>query len=170
MWELDYKESWVLKNWCFWTVVLEEALESPLDCKEIQPVNLKGNQPWIIVGRTNAEAETPVFWPSDLNRWLIGKVPDVGKDWGQKEKKVSENEMAEWAHQCNGHELGQTSGDGEGQGGLACCSPRGRNQSDTTGRLKIKSRKWNTYKVFSWWETAGLKWLRPGPPSSNSRG
>ena len=114
MWELDCEESWVPKNWCFWTMVLEESLESPLDCKEIQPVNLKGNQPWIIVGRTNAEAETPVFWPSDLNRWLIGKVPDVGKDWGQKEKKVSENEMAEWAHQCNGHELGQTLGDGEG--------------------------------------------------------
>ena len=114
MWELDYKESWVPKNWCFWTVVLEETLESPLDCKEIQPVNLKGNQPWIIVGRTNAEAETPVFWLSDSNSWLIGKVPDVGKDWGQKKKRVSENETAEWPHWCNGHELGQTLGDGAG--------------------------------------------------------
>ena len=93
-----------------WTVVLEKTPESPLDSKEIKSVNLKGNQPWIHIGKTDAEAETPVFWSSDANNWLIEKVPDAGKDWGQKEKRASEDEMAGWYHQCNGHELGQTSG------------------------------------------------------------
>ena len=93
MWELDHKEGWVLKNWCFWTVVLEKTLESPLDCKEIQPVNPKGNQPWIFIGRTDAEAETPILWPPDEKTWLIGKDPDAGKDWGQKEKGTTEDEM-----------------------------------------------------------------------------
>ena len=104
------------------------------DSKEIKPVNLKGNQPWILVGRTDAEAEVPVFWSSDMNSWLIGKVPDAKKDWGQK-KKASEDEMAGWLHQCNGHELGQTWGDGKGQGGLVYCSPWGLKESDTTGQL-----------------------------------
>ena len=103
----------------------------PLDSKEIKPVNLKGNQPWIL-GRTDAEAEAPVFWSSDENSRLIGKVPDAGKDWGQKEKRVSEDEMARWYHWCNGHELGQTSGDGEGQGDLVRCSPLGCKQLDVT--------------------------------------
>ena len=102
---------------------------------EIKPVNLKRSQPWILTGRTDAEAETPEFWSSDANSWLIGKVPHAGKDWGQKEKRVSEYEMAGWHHQCNGHELGQTPGNGEGQGGLACCSPWGHKELDTTGRL-----------------------------------
>ena len=106
-----------------------------LDSKEIKPVNLKGDQPWIFTGRTDAEAEAPVFWPSDANRQLIGKVPDAGNDWGQKEKMVSEDEMAEQHHWCNGQELGQTRGDGEGQGSLMCCSPWDHKDSDVTGQL-----------------------------------
>ena len=96
------------KNWCFWTLVLEKILESPLDCKEIKPVNLKGNQPWTLIRRIDVEAEAPVFWSSDANCWLTGKVPDAGKDWRQKEKRASENEMTGWHHQCNGHEFRQT--------------------------------------------------------------
>ena len=92
MWELDYKESWALKNWCFWTVVLEKTLESPLDCK-IQPVHPKGNQFWIFIGKTDAEAETPILWPPDTNNWLIWKDPDAGKDWRREEKGLTENEM-----------------------------------------------------------------------------
>ena len=108
------------KNWGLQNVVLEKTPASLLDLKEIKPV--KGNQPWILVGRTDSEAEALVFWSSDANSRLLGKVPDAGKDWGQKEKRASEDEVAGWHHQCNGHELGQTSEDGEGQGGLACCS------------------------------------------------
>ena len=92
-WELDYKESWAPKNWCFWTVVLEKTLESPLDCKEIQPVHPKGSQPWIFIGRTDAEAETPVLWPPNAKNWLLGKDPDAGKDWRWKEKGTTEDEM-----------------------------------------------------------------------------
>ena len=99
MWELDYKESWALKNWCFWTVVLEKTLESPLDSKEIQPVHPKGNQTWIFIGRTDAEAETPILWPPDVKNWLIGKDADVGKDWWQEEKGTTEDEMVGWHHQ-----------------------------------------------------------------------
>ena len=105
MWELDYKESWVLKNWCFWTVVLEKTLESPLDCKEIQPVHLKGDQSWIFIGRTDAEAETPILWPPDAKNWLIGKDCDAGKYWRQEEKGTTEDEMVGWHHQLNGHEF-----------------------------------------------------------------
>ena len=104
MWELDCKESWVLKNWCFWTGVGEEC-ECPLDCKEIQPVHPLGNQCWIFIGRTGAEAETPILWPPDVKNWLIGKDPDAGKDWRQKEKGMTEDEMVEWHHQCDGHEF-----------------------------------------------------------------
>ena len=93
MWELDYKESWALKNWCFWTVVAEKTLESPLDCKEIQPVHPKGNHSWIFTGRTDAEAQTPILWPPDVKNWLIGKDPDGGKDWRQEEKETTEDEM-----------------------------------------------------------------------------
>ena len=132
---LDHKEGRTWKNWCLWTVVLEKAPESPLDSKEITPVKIQGNQLWILVGRTDAKAETPVFWSSDANSWLIAKVPDAGKDWGQKEKSMSEDEMAGWHYQCNGHELGQTLRDGEGQRGLVCCSPWGHKESDTTGWL-----------------------------------
>ena len=121
MWELNYIESWVPKNWCFWTVVLEKMPESPLDFKEIQPVHPKGNQSWMFIGRTDAEAEAPVLWPSDAKKWFTGKDPDAGKDWRQK-KRVTEDEMVGWHHQFNGHELGQTLGDGEGQEGLVWCS------------------------------------------------
>ena len=105
MWELDYKESWVPKNWCFWTVVLEKTLESPLDCKEIQPVHPKGNHSWIFIERTDVEAETPILWPPDANSQLIGKDPDAGKDWGQEEKGATEDEMVGWHHKLNGHEF-----------------------------------------------------------------
>ena len=105
MWELDYKKSWVLKNWCFWTVVLEKTLESPLDCKEIQSVHPKGDQSWIFIGRTDDEAETPILWPPDAKSWLIGKDPDAGKDWGQ-EKGTIEDEMVGWHHRLNGHKFG----------------------------------------------------------------
>ena len=115
------------------TVVLKKTPESPLDSKEMKPVNLKGYQPWILIGKTDSEA--PVFWSPDANSRLIEKVLDTGKDWEQKEKRVSEDEMAGWQHWCNGHELQQTPGDGEGQEGLACCGPRGHKESDMTGRL-----------------------------------
>ena len=127
MWELDHKEGWALKNWCFWTVVLEKTLERPLDSKEIKLVNPKGNQPWIFIGRTDAEAETPVLWLPDMKSQLIGKDPGAGKDCRQEEKGVTEDEMVGWHHRFNGHEFGQTSGDSEGQGSLACCSPQGSN-------------------------------------------
>ena len=105
MWELDYKESWVPKNWCFWTVVLKKTLESPLDCKEIQPVLPKGHQSWIFIERYDAEAETPILWPPDAKNWLTGKDPDAGKDWRQEEKAMTEDEMVGWHHWLNGHEF-----------------------------------------------------------------
>ena len=120
--KLDHKESWALKNWCFWTVVLEKTLESPLDCREIQPVNPKENQSWIFIRRTDAEAETPILWLPDVNNWLIGKDPDAGKDWGQEEKGMTEDEMVGWHHRLNGHGFGWTPGVGDGQGGLAAKS------------------------------------------------
>ena len=115
MWELDHQEGWEPKNWCFWTVGLEETLESPLDCKEVQPVHPRGNQPWIPTGRTDAEAEAPILWPADSKSRLIGKDPDAGEDWGQEEKGVTEDQMVGWHHQLNGHEFEQTLGDSEGQ-------------------------------------------------------
>ena len=105
IWELEHKKSWALKNWCFWTVVLEKTLKSPLDCKEIQPVNPKENQSWIFIGRTDAEAETLILWPSDAKNWLIRKDPDAGKDWRQEEKGTTEDEMVGWHHRLNGHEF-----------------------------------------------------------------
>ena len=105
MWELDYKESWVLKNWCFWTVVLEKTLESLLDCKEIQPVHPKGNQSWIFIGRTDADTETPTLWPPDAKNWLIGQDPDAGEDWRQEDKRMTEDEMVERHHWCDGHDF-----------------------------------------------------------------
>ena len=104
MWELDCEESWVLKNWCFWTVGLENTLESPLDCKEVQPVHPKGDQSWLFFGRTDAEAETPILWPPHVKSWLTGKDSDAGRDWGQ-EKETTEDEMAGWHHQLDGHEF-----------------------------------------------------------------
>ena len=124
-WELNYKDSWAPKNWCFWTVVLEKTLETPLDCKEIQPVYPKGNQSWIFIGRTDAEAETPILWPPNVKNWLIWKVPGAGKDWRQEEKGTTVDEMFGWHHQLNGHEFEQSQGDSKGQGSLACCSSWG---------------------------------------------
>ena len=132
MWELDYKESWAPKNWWFWTVVLEKILESPLDCKEIQPVHPRGNQSWIFIGRTNAEAETPKVWPPDVKNWPIGKDPDAGKDWRQEEKRMTEKEIVGWHHWLDGHEFEQALGVGDGQGNLACCSPWGPKELDMT--------------------------------------
>ena len=131
MWELVYKESWAPKNWCFKTVLMEKTLESPLDCKEIQPVHPKGNQSWIFIGRTDAEAEAPVLWPPDEN-WLIWKDPDDGKDWRQEEKGTTEDEMVGWHHQLKGCEFKQAPGVGDGQGSLVCCSPWGCKESNTT--------------------------------------
>ena len=121
MWDLDYKESWAPKNWCFWTVVLEKTLESPLGCKEILPVNAKGNQSWIFMGRTGAEAKTPIFWPPDGKNWLIGKNPDAGKDWRQEEKWTTVDEMIGWHHHL-GHEFEQALGAHDGQRSLVCYS------------------------------------------------
>ena len=132
MWDLDYKESWALKNWCFWTVVLEKTLESHLDCKELQPVHPKGDQFWIFIGRTDAKAETPILWPPDVKNWLTGKDPDAGKDWRQEEKRTTEDEVVGWHHWLNGHELEWTLWVGDGQGGRACCSPWGHKELDTT--------------------------------------
>ena len=132
MWELDHKESCVLKNWCFWTVVLEKTLESPLDCKEIQAVHPKGNQSRIFIGRTDAIAETPIIWTSDVKNWFIGKDSDTGRDWGQEEKQVAEDEMVRQHHWFNGHEFEQIPGDSGGQGSLACCNSWGHKESDMT--------------------------------------
>ena len=134
MWELDCEESWAPKNWCFWTVVLEKTLESPLDCKT-QPVHPKGNQSWLFIGRTDAEAETPILWPPHAKSWLIWKDPDAGKDWGQEEKGTTEDERVGWHHWLNGHGSGWTPGVGDGQGGLACWGLWGHKESDTTERL-----------------------------------
>ena len=135
MWELDHKEGWAPKNWCFWPVVLEKTLESPLDCKEIQPVHSKGNQFWIVIERTDTEAETPILWPPDVKNWIIWKDPDAGKDWRQKEEGTTEDEMVGWHHWLDGGESEWTPGVGDGQGGLACCDSWGRKESDTTERL-----------------------------------
>ena len=116
MWELEHKESQALKNWCFWTVVLEKTPESPLDCKEIQPVHPKQDQSWVFIGRTDAEAEAAILWPPDAKNWLIGKDPDAGKDWRQEEKGSTEDEMVGWLHWLSGHESEQDPGDGDGQG------------------------------------------------------
>ena len=121
MWELDCEESWAPKNWCFWTVVLDKTLESPLDCKEIQPVHCKGDQSWVFIGRTDTKAETPILWPPHAKRWLIWKDPDAGRDLGQEEKGTTEDEMAGWHHRLDGHEFEWTPGVGDGQGGLAWC-------------------------------------------------
>ena len=142
--ELDYKESWVLKNWCFWIIVLEKILESPLDCKEIQTVHPKGNQSWIFIGRTDVEAETPIVWPPDAKNWLIGEDPDSGKDWRQKD------EMVGWHHQLDGHEFEQILGVGDGQGSLACCSPWDHKEPDTTERLN-----W-----MNWREPPWVRWRK----------
>ena len=149
MWELDYKESWVPKNWCFWAVVLEKTPESPLDCKEIQPVHPKGNQSWISIGRTDAEAETPILSPPDAKNW---KDPDAGKDWRQEEKRMTEDEIIGWHHQLDGQEFEQDPGVDAGQGSLACCRPWSHKKSDMTEWLNwLKWEKivpWPSFSAF----------------------
>ena len=130
MWELDHKEGWLLKYWCFWTVLLEMILESPFSSKEIKSVNPKGNQSWIFIGMTDAEA--PILWPPDVKNWLIGKDPDAGKDWGQEEKGTREYEIVGWHHRLNGHEFEQTSGHSGGQRSLAGYSPWHHKESNMT--------------------------------------
>ena len=131
MLKLDYGESWAPKNWCFWTVVLlEKTLESPLVFKEIQPVNPKGDQSWVFVGGTDVDAETPILWLPDAESWLIWKDPDAGKDWGQEEKWMTEDEVVGWHHWLNEHEFEQILENSEGQGSLACCSPWGHKEPD----------------------------------------
>ena len=135
MWELDCEEGWAPKNFCFWTVVLEKTLESPLDCKEIQPVHSRGDQPWVFFGRNDAEAETPVLWPPHLKSWLIGKDSDAGRDWGHEEKVTTKDEMAGWHHWLNGCEFEWTPGVGDGQGGLVCCDSWACKELETAERL-----------------------------------
>ena len=152
MWELDHKESWAPKNWWFWTVVMEKTLESPLACKEIQPVNTKGNQSWIFIGRT--EAEVPILWTPYMKNGLIGKDPDAGKVWRQEEKGTTEHEMAGWHHQLDGQEFEQALGVGDGQGRLAGCSPWGCKEADTTKRLN-----WTAFLQDSCQLFYGCGWL-----------
>ena len=154
MWELDCEEGWALKNWCSWTVVLEKTLESPLDCKEIQLVHSKGDQSWVFIGRTDAKAEAPIVWPPHVKSWLIGKDSDAGRDWGQEEKGMTEDEMAGWHHRVNGHEFGWIPGVGDGQGGLACCNSWGHKESDTTERLN-----WTELMPYGRWD---LSFWTPG--------
>ena len=143
MWELDFKESWALKNWCFWTVVLEKTLESPLDCKEIQPVHPKGYQSWIFIGRTDVEAETLILWPPDAKKWLIGKDPDAGKDWRQ-EKGTTEDEMVGWHHRVDGHEFWVGSGSWWWTGKLGMLQSMGsqRVRHDWVTELNCSRHQW----------------------------
>ena len=145
MWirELDCEESWAPNNWCFWTVVLEKTLGSHLNCKEIKPVHPKGNQYWVFIGRTDAEAETPILWPCDVQNWLIWKHPDAGKDWRWEEKGTTEDEMVGWQHGLNGHEFQQTLGVGDGQRSLACYSPWGHKELDMIDWLN-----WTVNKIL----------------------
>ena len=138
----------LMKNWCFWTVVLEKTLETPLDCKEIKPVHPKGNQSWIFIERIDAEAETPILWPPHAKTWLIGKDSDAGRDWGQEEKVMTEDEMAGWHHWLEWRESEWTPGVGDGQGGLVCCDSWGCKESDMTERLN-----WTELKgELIWWD------------------
>ena len=151
MWELDCEENWVPKNSCFWTVVLEKTLESPLDCKEIQRVHSEGGQPWDFFERNYAKAVTPVLWPPHAKSWLIGKDVDAGRDWGQEEKGTTEDEMTGWHHWLDGRESGWTPGVGDGQGGLACCDSWGRKESDTTERLNWTELLYHYLKNWHQW-------------------
>ena len=132
MWELDHKEGSAPKNWCFWTVVLDKILESPLDCMEIKPVNPKGNQSWIFIGSTDVEAETPILQPPDVKGWLTGKDPNAGKDWRREEKGTTEDERIGYHHQLDGHEFEQALGVADGQGRVVCHSPWVHKDSDMT--------------------------------------
>ena len=155
MWELDCEESWMPKNWCFWTVVLEKTLESPLDCKEIQPVHPKGDQSWVFIGRTDAEAETPILWPPHGKSWLIGKDPDAGRDWGQEEKGMTEDEMAGWHHWLHAHESGWTPGVGwTGRPGVLQFMG-----SQRVGHNWVTGLNWT---VWFWYQGDGglIEWVR----------
>ena len=152
--QLDHKEGWTWKNWCFWTVVFEKTLESPLDCKEIKPVNPKGNKPWVFIRRTDAEAKAPILWPPDMKSWLIGKDPDAGRDWRQEEKGKTEDKMVGWHHWLKGHEFEQALGDGERQGRLACCSPWGHKESDMTEQLI-----WTHEVNWTWLSKRWPEWI-----------
>ena len=165
MWELDYKESWAPKNWCFWTVVLEKTLESPLDWKEIQPVHPKGNQSWILIGRTDAEAETQILWPPLSKNWLTGKDPDAGKDWRQEEKETTEDGMVGWHYWLNGHEFEQAPGVGDGQGGLAGCSPWG---SQRAGHNWTDKKKWIPSYTEQGWISKLLCWIKERSKTKNN--
>ena len=147
MWELDCEETWEPKNWCFWNWCWRRLLESPLDCKEIQPVHSKGDQPWVFFGRNDAEAETAVPWPPHAKSWLIGKDSDAGRDWGQEEKGTTEDEMAGCHHWLSGHEFEWTPGVGDEQEGLACCDSWGLKESDTTERLNWTELNWTQTKA-----------------------
>ena len=148
MWELDHKEGWVPKNQCFWTVVLKKTLESPLDCKEIQPVHPKGNQSWIVIGRTDTEADTPILRPPNVKNGFTGKDPDAGKDWRPKEKGMTEDEIAGWHHWLDGRESESTPGVGDGQGGLACCdSWRAKSQTRLSDWTELS---WTSCETPSW--------------------
>ena len=151
MLELDCEEGWAPKNWCFWTVVLEKILESPLDCKEIQSVLSEGDQSWDFFGRTDAKAETPVLWPPHAKSWLIGKDSDAGRDWGQEEKGMTEDEMAGWHYWLDGHESEWIPGVGDGWGGLACCNSWVCKESDTTEWLNRTEliQRWGLYCWFT---------------------
>ena len=133
--KLDCEEGWAPKNWCFWTVVLEKTLESPLNCKEIQPVHPKGDHSWVFIGRSDVEVETPILWPPHVKSCLTGKGPDAGSDWGHEVKGTTEDEMAGWHYWLNEHEFGWIPGVGDGQGGLVCCDSWSRKELDTTERL-----------------------------------
>jgi len=153
MWELDHKQDWMPKNWCFCTVVLEKTLESSLNNEEIKPVNPKGNQSWIFIGRIDAEAEAPVLWLPDAKSRLIGKDPDARKDWRQEEKGMTEDEIVGWHHQLNRNEFEHAPGDGERQGNLACCSPWGCKELDMTEQLNINNK--------ARWQFAALSYSFP---------
>ena len=170
MWELDYKERWAPKNWCFWTVVLEKTLKSPLDCKEIQPVHPKGDQSWVFTGRTDVEAETPILSLPDAKSWLIWEDPDAGKDWRQDEKGMTDDEMVGWHHWLNGHGFGWTPGVGDGKGGLACCSSWGCKELDTTEQLNLTELNWGVGRIRekaitggeAKWSQTDTKWMFGG--------
>ena len=151
-----YKEGWAVKNWCFWTMALEKTLESPLDYKEIQQVHPKRNQSWIFIGRTDAETETPILWPPETKNLFIRKYHYAGKDWRQEEKGTTEDEMVRWHHWLDGHEFEQTLRAGDGQGSLACCSPWGHKELDTTERLNW-TEIYSNYKKKSIKETSTLQ-------------
>ena len=155
------EESWVQKNWCFWTVVLEETLESPLDCKEIQPVHSKGDQSWVFFGRNDAKAETLVLWPPYAKSWLIGKDPEAGRDWGQEEKETTDDEMVGWHHRLDGREFAWTPGVGDEQGGLVCCDSWGHKESDMTERLNWTEWAWQ-------WPHPTPRHCGPGPDKPSS--